>query len=115
MARAAYWRKTGAGLPAKGKRSEIEKTFPKLTRFLTGYDLKNAYNPEDDSLDVSRLICGAEGTLAFIVEAKLDLTKIPSFRALVNVKYDSFDSALRNAQVMLGSGVCRLKQLIPRF
>lgn len=88
----------------KGKRSEIEKTFPKLTRFLTGYDLKNAYNPEDDSLDVSRLICGAEGTLAFIVEAKLDLTKIPSFRALVNVKYDSFDSALRNAQVMLGSG-----------
>lgn len=88
----------------KGKRKEIDATFPKLTRFLTGYDLKHAYDPTDDSLDVSRLICGAEGTLAFIVEAKLDLTKIPSFRALVNVKYDSFDSALRNAQVMLGSG-----------
>lgn len=88
----------------RGKRAEIEKTFPKLTRFLTGYDLKHAYDPEDGSLDVSRLICGAEGTLAFIVEAKLDLTKIPDFRALVNVKYDSFDSALRNAQVMLGSG-----------
>ena len=93
----------------RGKRAEIEKTFPKLTRFLTGYDLKHAYDPEDGSLDVSRLICGAEGTLAFIVEAKLDLTKIPDFRALVNVKYDSFDSALRNAQVMLGSGCLSVK------
>lgn len=88
----------------KNKRKEIEDTFPKLTRFLTGYDLKNAYDPEDDSLDISRLICGGEGTLAFIVEAKLDLTKIPKYRALVNVKYDSFDSALRNARVMVSSG-----------
>ncbi len=86
------------------KQSQIDATFPKLTRFLTGYDLKHVYDPSTDTLDLSRLICGGEGTLGFIVEAKLSLTKIPTFRALVNVKYDSFDSALRNAQVMLSSG-----------
>lgn len=88
----------------RDKQQEIESTFPKLTRFLTGYDLKHVYDPATDTLDLSRLICGGEGTLGFIVEAKLTLTKIPTFRALVNVKYDSFDSALRNAQVMLSSG-----------
>lgn len=89
---------------AKGKRKEIESTFPQLTRFLTGYDLMHVYDPKEDSLDLSRLICGGEGTLAFIVEAKLSLNKVPSFRALVNIKYDSFDSALRNAQVIVSSG-----------
>jgi FAD/FMN-containing dehydrogenase/Fe-S oxidoreductase len=88
----------------KDKQQEIESTFPKLTRFLTGYDLKHVYDPDTDTLDLSRIICGGEGTLGFIVEARLTLTKIPTFRALVNVKYDSFDSALRNAQVMLSSG-----------
>jgi FAD/FMN-containing dehydrogenase/Fe-S oxidoreductase len=83
------------------KKNEIEKTFPKLNRFLTGYDLKHVYNFETDTMDLSRIICGSEGTLGFIVGAKLDLTVIPTFRALVNVKYDSFDSALRHAPVMV--------------
>ncbi len=89
---------------AKGKRKEIEETFPPLTRFLTGYDLMHVYDPENDSLDLSRLICGGEGTLAFVVEACLSLNKVPAHRALVNIKYDSFDSALRNAQVIVSSG-----------
>ena len=88
---------------AKEKRAEIEATFPKLTRFLTGYDLKHVYNPQDESIDLSRLLCGSEGTLAFITEAKLDLTPIPSLRALVNIKYDSFESALRHAPVMVAA------------
>ena len=83
------------------KRDEIEKKFPPLNRFLTGYDLKNAYTPENDYFDITRVLCGAEGSLAFITEAKLDLTKIPRARTLVNVKYKSFDSALRNAPFMV--------------
>ena len=82
-------------------RGEIEKRFPPLNRFLTGYDLKNAYNPESDQLDLARILCGSEGSLAFITEAKLNLTKIPNVRTLVNVKYDSFDAALRSAPVMV--------------
>lgn len=90
---------------ATGKRDEIVSTFPDLNRFLTGYDLKHVWDPDTGVLDISRIICGAEGTLGFIAGATLDLTPLPSFRALVNIKYDSFDSALRHAPVLVKAGV----------
>lgn len=80
---------------------EIEKRFPKLNRFLTGYDLKHVYDKASHTLDLTRILCGSEGSLAFIAEAWLDLTPIPTYRTLVNVKYDSFQSALRNAPLMV--------------
>ncbi|WP_172379673.1 D-2-hydroxyglutarate dehydrogenase YdiJ [Vibrio sp. Vb339] len=85
----------------RDKRAQILDKFPPLNRFLTGYDLKNAINEQDDSFDLTRVLCGAEGSLAFITEAKLNLTKIPKARTLVNVKYNTFDSALRNAPFMV--------------
>lgn len=51
--------------------------------------------------DLTRILTGSEGTLAFITEARLDITRLPKVRRLVNVKYDSFDSALRNAPFMV--------------
>ncbi|RJX72953.1 FAD-binding oxidoreductase [Vibrio sinensis] len=83
------------------KRPQIVEKFPPLNRFLTGYDLKNALNEETDQFDLTRVLCGAEGSLAFITEAKLNLTPIPKARTLVNVKYDTFDAALRNAPFMV--------------
>ncbi len=83
------------------KREQINAKFPPLNRFLTGYDLKNALDEESDEFNLTRVLCGAEGSLAFITEAKLNLTPIPKARTLVNVKYDSFDSALRNAPLMV--------------
>lgn len=80
---------------------EIAKRFPKLNRFLTGYDLKHVYDKASHTLDLTRILCGSEGSLAFIAEAWLDLTPIPTYRTLVNVKYDSFQSALRNAPLMV--------------
>ncbi|HEH9398925.1 TPA: FAD-binding oxidoreductase [Aeromonas sobria] len=87
----------------KERRADIEATFPKLNRFLTGYDLKHLYQPDSDTLDVSRVLCGSEGSLGFITEAKLNITLIPRYRTLVNVKYDSFPSALRNAPFMVAA------------
>ena len=83
------------------KRQLIEQVFPPLNRFLTGYDLKNAYQPDEACFDITKLLCGSEGTLAFITEAKLNITPIAKARALVNIKYDSFDAALRNAPLMV--------------
>ncbi|WP_120510539.1 FAD-binding and (Fe-S)-binding domain-containing protein [Photobacterium salinisoli] len=83
------------------KRQQILDKFPPLNRFLTGYDLKNVFNDTLTHFDPARLLCGAEGSLAFIAEAKLNITPIPKARALVNIKYDSFDAALRNAPVMV--------------
>lgn len=88
-------------------RAAIVAKFPPLNRFLTGYDLKNALqfdqadSEDKGTFDLARVLCGAEGSLAFITEAKLNLTPIPKARTLVNVKYNSFDSALRSAPLML--------------
>ena len=83
------------------KQQQISETFPALNRFLTGYDLVHLYDKENDSFDLARIICGAEGSLAFVTEAKLNLTPIPKYRCLVNIKYDSFDAALRNAPFLV--------------
>lgn len=82
-------------------RQNIEDTFPKLNRFLTGYDLKHVYNHETGVVDLTRILCGAEGSLAFITEATLHVQKIPTYRTLFNIKYDSFQSALQNAPFLV--------------
>lgn len=79
----------------------IVDKFPKLNRFLTGYDLRHVFNDAMTEFDLTRILTGSEGTLAFITEARLDITPLPKVRRLVNVKYDSFDSALRNAPLMV--------------
>lgn len=85
------------------QRDLIIEKFPKLNRFLTGYDLRHVLSDDLQQVDLTRILCGAEGTLAFIAEATLDITPIPKVRRLVNIKYDSFDSALRNAPFMVAA------------
>jgi FAD/FMN-containing dehydrogenase/Fe-S oxidoreductase len=85
----------------RDNRQLIVDNFPKLNRFLTGYDLRHVFNDEMTEFDLTRVLTGSEGTLAFITEARLDITRLPKVRRLVNIKYDSFDSALRNAPLMV--------------
>ncbi len=85
------------------KRDDIIAKFPRLNRFLTGYDLEHAYDEANERIDVSRLIAGSEGSLAMVAEAKLSITPIANFKALVNIKYDSFESALRHAPRMIAA------------
>ncbi len=82
-------------------RQAILDKFPRLNRFLTGYDLEHVYDDTKQTLDVGRLITGAEGSLAMVTEAKLSLTPIANEKALINIKYDSFDAALRHAPAMV--------------
>jgi FAD/FMN-containing dehydrogenase/Fe-S oxidoreductase len=86
-----------------GKRQRILDKFPRLNRFLTGYDLENTLNQDMSELDVSRVITGSEGSLVFVAEAKVNITPIATFKALVNVKYNSFESALRHAPSMVAA------------
>ncbi|RHW74990.1 FAD-binding and (Fe-S)-binding domain-containing protein [Colwellia sp. RSH04] len=82
------------------KREKILAKFPRLNRFLTGYDLENVIQTENDDIvgvDLSRLITGSEGSLAFVSEAKLNITPIRAAKTLINIKYYSFDSALRHS------------------
>ena len=86
-----------------GKRQQILAKFPRLNRFLTGYDLENTLNEDLTALDISRVITGSEGSLVFVAEAKLNISPIATFKALVNVKYNSFESALRHAPSMVAA------------
>ena len=85
----------------KEKRAAIIKDLPQLNRFLTGYDLKNVFNEDESEFNLTRILTGSEGSLAFICEAKLNLLPIPQYRTLINIKYRSFDAALRNAPFMV--------------
>ena len=82
------------------RRDDIEARFPKLNRCLTGYDLAHIRN-DDGQFDLNNILCGSEGTLGFIVEAKLNVLRIPKHSALVNVRYDSFETSLRDAQTLM--------------
>jgi FAD/FMN-containing dehydrogenase/Fe-S oxidoreductase len=86
-----------------GKRQQILDKFPRLNRFLTGYDLENTLNKDLTALDISRVITGSEGSLVFVAEAKVNISPIANFKALVNVKYNSFESALRHAPSMVAA------------
>ncbi|MBO8415248.1 MAG: FAD-binding oxidoreductase [Proteobacteria bacterium] len=88
----------------KESKDKVREHFPKLNRFMTGYDLDHAYDDKTDTLNLARLICGAEGTLAVVTEAVLDLTELPKYRALLNIKYKDFDSALRHANDLIAAG-----------
>lgn len=80
--------------------SEIDAVFPKLTRCLTGYDLAHIRDG-DGRFDLKSVLCGGEGTLALVAEAKLRVLKIPDTSAIINVRYASFDEALRDARQLL--------------
>ena len=86
----------------------IADKFPKLNRCLTGYDLAHI---RDDAgrFNLNNILCGSEGTLGFIVEAKLNVLPIPRASALVNVRYASFDAALRDAPALMQLGAASIE------
>ncbi len=89
---------------------EIEACFPKLNRCLTGYDLAHIRD-ESGRFNLNSVLCGAEGSLAFIAEAKLNVLPIPKVSVLVNIKYDSFEASLRDANDLLGWGATSIETI----
>jgi len=81
-------------------RDRIATTLPRLKRFLTGYDLAHSERP-DGTFDLSRVICGSEGTLGIVTEAKLKLTPLVKHKQLIAIRYTDFDAALRAASVLV--------------
>lgn len=78
----------------------IQHQFPPLNRCLTGYDLAHVATAEG-GFTLNSVLCGAEGTLGLLVEAKLNVLPIPRFSVLVNVRYASFMDALHDARALM--------------
>ncbi|WP_226594618.1 FAD-binding and (Fe-S)-binding domain-containing protein, partial [Microseira wollei] len=83
------------------KREIIAQTFPKMPRFMTGYNLAKVYQQENFNLNW--ILAGSEGTLAVITSAKLKLTPLPKSKQLLAIHYRCFDDALSAAETLLAS------------
>ncbi|WP_313193348.1 FAD-binding and (Fe-S)-binding domain-containing protein [Shinella zoogloeoides] len=95
---------------AAENRDDIERIFPKLNRFMTGYDLAHLVRP-DGRFDLNAVLCGSEGTLAMIAEAELNLLPIPACAALVNIRYDDFNAALEDARNLVALNVASVETI----
>src|SRR5690606_18642950 len=80
--------------------ARVQAGFPRLNRCLTGYDLAHLRDAEG-RFDLNSVLCGSEGSLGFIVEARLNVLPIPRHRRLVNVSYAGFMDALRDARALM--------------
>ncbi len=71
----------------------IRQYGPKSPTNRCGYNLSGVL--EDVHLNVARLICGSEGTLALITEATLRTEPLPQNRGVALLLFDSIDKAAR--------------------
>jgi FAD/FMN-containing dehydrogenase/Fe-S oxidoreductase len=94
-------------------RAEIAARFPKLNRCLSGYDLAHLRD-DHGRFDLNAVLCGSEGTLGLLAEAKLRVLPIPRHVALVNLRYASFDAALRDARVLAAAGAASVETVDSR-
>ncbi len=81
---------------------EIQERYPKVIRRSGGYALDALSNLK--TWNLAKLICGSEGTLGVILEAKLHLTPLPVYSALCLAHFDTLDASLRAAEPIVKNG-----------
>jgi FAD/FMN-containing dehydrogenase/Fe-S oxidoreductase len=74
---------------------EIERRFPKVPRNVAGYNI-NRLGRED--LNLTELLVGSEGTLAWFQELELKLQPIPVHKVLGVCHFPTFPDAMESAQ-----------------
>lgn len=98
------------------ERDEIERMWPTVLRRVGGYNL-DVFHPRserpytaDGSVNLSHLLVGSEGTLAYFRRIVLALAPLPKFRVLGVVNFPSFRAAMESAQhiVRLGPSAVEL-------
>jgi len=92
-------------VPALGQRhaAEIDRRFPKILRRVGGYNLDEFVDP-DRAVDLTRILVGSEGTLGFIVDAKIGLVPLPASKAVLTVEFDELLDALGATPLILKHG-----------
>ena len=74
-------------------RPHFDDHWPNLRRFVTGYNLKMAWDGE--TFDLNRILCGSEGTLGITTSARLQCVEMPTNQQLMLLCFAEFDAALR--------------------
>jgi FAD/FMN-containing dehydrogenase len=81
-------------------REEIRRRFPAMIQRVSGYGLDALV--DENTLDLTRLVCGSEGTLAIVTRAEFRLHPLPEARALASFEFDSLAAASRATAAFLG-------------
>jgi FAD/FMN-containing dehydrogenase/Fe-S oxidoreductase len=76
---------------------EIERRFPKVLRRVGGYNLDRFCKGRN----LANLVVGSEGTLAVVLEAKLNLALLPKARAVVVVHFAELLDSLAATPIIL--------------
>ena len=89
---------------------EIEARFPKVLRRVAGYNL-DIFHPQselpytqDGSVNLSHLLVGSEGTLAYFKSLKLKLSPLAGHKVLGIINFASFYKAMDSAQHIVKLG-----------
>ncbi len=91
-------------------RAEIERVWPKVLRRVGGYNLDIFCNQNerpyttDGSVNLSHLLIGSEGTLAFTKSLTLALLPLPKSKVLGVVNFPTFHQAMDAAQYIVKLG-----------
>lgn len=72
-------------------KDEIERARPTVTKNSAGYALWNVWDEKSGMFDLSQLVCGAQGTLAFLTEATLRLIKPKEHKAMLVIFLSDFE------------------------
>ena len=83
--------------------AEIDRRFPKILRRVGGYNL-DEFVTAGGMVDLSRIMVGSEGTLGFIVEAKLALVPLPASKSVLTIEFDELLEALGATPLILKHG-----------
>ena len=75
-----------------GARNEVAARFPRLQRRVGGYNLDEF--PAGGPVNLAKLICGSEGTLAIVTEATVRLARRPAATVLAVFQFDDIIPAL---------------------
>jgi FAD/FMN-containing dehydrogenase/Fe-S oxidoreductase len=79
---------------------EIDRRFPKVLRRVGGYNL-DEFIPARVPFNLAKMIVGSEGTLAVILEATLNLVRLPKEKAVLVVQFRELPEALEATPLIL--------------
>lgn len=79
--------------------NEIKERFPKVMRRVGGYNLDEFVYT--DQWNLSKLVCGSEGTLATTLELKLNLVDLPKHKSVCVVHFTEVLEAISAVESML--------------
>jgi len=85
---------------ARDHAPEIIARYPKVLRRVGGYNL-DAFVDPSRPVDMTRLIVGSEGTLAAILEAKVNLVPLPAAKAVMAIQFEDLLESLEATPTIL--------------